>query len=252
MDKNVPYIIGFIFGLILVSAVASLIGAFFVQISTRIVAGFKPTYGRAWLTAFAVMIASSVIRFALTAIIGVPTDVATQILLMVGLCCVQATISGEMLEHPETGAIGFGKGLLVTLVQWVIGVVSLVLLILALFLCLPKDTAKSLSDPATYRNLQLKSAFHAQTTRIAHHQTALASPSPSPSVVKAVDVVQKVQESQREAVRLYPELGVAGSKFNREFIARHARYKKERPGYFLDPTWPVSLAQETQDALNPK
>jgi hypothetical protein len=53
-----------------------------------------------------------------------------------------------------------------------------------------------------------------------------------------------VVEAQAEAVRLYPRLGVAGSQFNLEFLARYKRYQQERPDYFTDNSWPVRLAEE--------
>jgi MFS family permease len=63
----------------------------------------------------------------------------------------------------------------------------------------------------------------------------------SPSLVRGP---QTVEDAQREAVRRFPQLGVAGSAFNREFLARAARYRTEKPAYFQDVQWPLHLAQE--------
>ena len=52
------------------------------------------------------------------------------------------------------------------------------------------------------------------------------------------------QDAQRAAIKRYPELGVAGSKFNLDFVARHKLYEKTRPDYFHDPSWPTHLADE--------
>jgi hypothetical protein len=60
-----------------------------------------------------------------------------------------------------------------------------------------------------------------------------------------------VAAAQREAVRRYPELGVAGSKLNREFLARHTRYERERPDYFRDASWPMRLAEEAAQSVQP-
>src|SRR4051812_1920911 len=38
-----------------------------------------------------------------------------------------------------------------------------------------------------------------------------------------------VAEAQREALRRYPELGVAGSRFNTEFLSRYKQYEQQRP-----------------------
>ncbi len=50
--------------------------------------------------------------------------------------------------------------------------------------------------------------------------------------------------ARRRALVHYPELGVAGSPFNRAFLERRARYQKENPEYFRDPEWPWILAGE--------
>jgi tetratricopeptide (TPR) repeat protein len=56
-------------------------------------------------------------------------------------------------------------------------------------------------------------------------------------------------EARHRAVQLYPQLGVAGSPLNREFVARHNRYKAERPAFFIDPEWPMQLVEECVKAL---
>ncbi len=56
-------------------------------------------------------------------------------------------------------------------------------------------------------------------------------------------------ETRQRAVQLYPQLGVAGSPLNREFVARHNRYKAERPAFFIDPEWPMQLVEECVKAL---
>ena len=51
-------------------------------------------------------------------------------------------------------------------------------------------------------------------------------------------------EGTREALRLYPELGVANSPLNREFVARYHSYQRLQPDFFQDPAWPVILVKE--------
>lgn len=58
-------------------------------------------------------------------------------------------------------------------------------------------------------------------------------------------------DAQRAAVKRYPALGIAGSTFNTEFLALYNRYKKERPEYFSNAQWPVSLADEVAHKLAP-
>jgi hypothetical protein len=45
-------------------------------------------------------------------------------------------------------------------------------------------------------------------------------------------------------MRHYPDLAIAGSKFNREFVARYKLYQRQNPAYFHNPRWPVLLAEE--------
>lgn len=73
---------------------------------------------------------------------------------------------------------------------------------------------------------------------------AVAIEAPHPEPTPPEEVFATVAEAQREAVRRYPELGVAGSEFNAAFIARYQLYQRTRPEYFRDASWPVRLARE--------
>jgi hypothetical protein len=53
-----------------------------------------------------------------------------------------------------------------------------------------------------------------------------------------------VEESKREAVRRFPDLGMAESKANLEFIRRYHLYQRTRPEFFRQSTWPLRLAEE--------
>jgi len=75
---------------------------------------------------------------------------------------------------------------------------------------------------------------------------------PPPSGTTTSQRFGSVADAQREALRRYPQLGVAGSQFNNAFLARHKQYQQERPDYFRDPSWPVALAEDTAEALNLK
>lgn len=56
-------------------------------------------------------------------------------------------------------------------------------------------------------------------------------------------------EGRVEALRLYPDLGVANSPLNREFVARYRSYQRLQPDFFQDPAWPVILVKECAAAL---
>lgn len=57
-------------------------------------------------------------------------------------------------------------------------------------------------------------------------------------------------EAKSEAIRLYPDLAIAGSAFNREFLAQYKRYQQERPSFFNDTSWPIRLAEETSKSVS--
>jgi hypothetical protein len=54
------------------------------------------------------------------------------------------------------------------------------------------------------------------------------------------------QDWQREAVRRYPALGVAGSPLNKSFLAEYQRRKQmpAQAAFFANPRWPMLLADE--------
>jgi hypothetical protein len=74
--------------------------------------------------------------------------------------------------------------------------------------------------------------------------TALATP--------AVLTPAELAAAKHKAIASYPDLGVAGSKLNIEFVARYKRYQQERPEYFRDASWPLHLAEECFQATNSK
>ena len=59
-------------------------------------------------------------------------------------------------------------------------------------------------------------------------------------------------EAQREAVRRYPQLGIAGSPLNQDFVARYKRYQREHPEQLRDTSWPLRLADESARTIKPK
>ena len=58
------------------------------------------------------------------------------------------------------------------------------------------------------------------------------------------DFTARYQAAQARAVQEYPELGVAGSPFNTEFLARVKVLRASEASYFKDPEWPYKLAVE--------
>lgn len=60
----------------------------------------------------------------------------------------------------------------------------------------------------------------------------------------------KYEASQARAVSEFPELGVAGSPFNAEFLARVKALKAEDIKYFNNPEWPYDLAKRVGEVLH--
>ena len=76
-------------------------------------------------------------------------------------------------------------------------------------------------------------------------QEAAAGPSaPQPrALTPAEERLQREEESKREAVATYPELGVAGTAVNREYVRRYKLYRSVNPAFFDEPNWPKRLAE---------
>ena len=60
---------------------------------------------------------------------------------------------------------------------------------------------------------------------------------------------EAVQQSQRAAVRAYPELGVEHSPLNDLFGSSYLTYQYNNPAYFKDDQWPLHLAKECVQEL---
>ena len=58
--------------------------------------------------------------------------------------------------------------------------------------------------------------------------------------------------AQLKALELYPELGVADSPLNKEFVERMKIYRIEKKEFFAEPDWPIRLAKECSEALAAK
>jgi hypothetical protein len=96
------------------------------------------------------------------------------------------------------------------------------------------------------------------TDRSSSHKTAAAaSPTPlaekrprhlaqaTPPDALAPVRIRTEADGKKEALRLYPDLGVANSPLNREFLVRYRSYQRLEPEFFQDPAWPVTLVKES-------
>jgi len=226
--------------LALISVIAC-IAAFFLRISTRIVCGFKPPFWYAWrvtLICWICLLFVEFLRWFVLLSSGTHLSLAMGQLQTLAIdILVPAMILGITLEHPQRGVVGFGRGVLVTIVQAIVGGIVGVCILLAAVLIfgLPKGTPKDMA--------KLRAAFD---------QMIQASNAKSPSPAPTPASITTTEEAQKEAIRRYPELAVAGSKLNTAYMARYTRYQRERPGYFMDKLWPISLAEETAESSGSK
>jgi hypothetical protein len=58
-----------------------------------------------------------------------------------------------------------------------------------------------------------------------------------------------VEEAQAAAVQRYPDLGRAGSDFNRRFLEKYNHYKANSPGFLNTPNWPWLVAAQVAAEL---
>ncbi len=58
-----------------------------------------------------------------------------------------------------------------------------------------------------------------------------------------------MEDAQKEAVRRYPDLGVAGTQMNTEFLALVENYKATTPDFFKNKAWPLILAMEANERV---
>jgi hypothetical protein len=84
----------------------------------------------------------------------------------------------------------------------------------------------------------------APTPSVQQQGGAIAAATPQPRQFASV------AEAQAEAMHDYPQLGIQGSRFNAEFVARYSRYSKERPELFRDNSWPLQIASEVAATLS--
>lgn len=57
------------------------------------------------------------------------------------------------------------------------------------------------------------------------------------------------EEWKKQAIRLYPDLGMAGSEFNSLFVRYYRELQELTPGFTEEPSWPVLLAKRCADEL---
>jgi hypothetical protein len=77
---------------------------------------------------------------------------------------------------------------------------------------------------------------------------------PQPTVVAVAVATTPIRiiteaDGRREALRLFPELGVPNSPLNREFMNRYRSYQRLQPEFFRNPAWAVVLVKQSATVL---
>ncbi|HET6406379.1 MAG TPA: hypothetical protein VFG14_00745 [Chthoniobacteraceae bacterium] len=110
------------------------------------------------------------------------------------------------------------------------------------------DMTASAPTPASTKLEPFQPPASSSTSENNSSRVELAAPVPLANPPSRVsDEFEKYmteEESKREAVRRFPEIGIAGSKSNTEFIRRYHEYRRNRPDFFRENTWPLRLAEE--------
>ncbi|XHR27897.1 MAG: hypothetical protein ACFUZC_18445 [Chthoniobacteraceae bacterium] len=208
------------------------VSALLLRVFVRVLFGYWPSWLNALWTVFCLVVATVALRLGINFGFGSSGTEGYGILILVIQLAVQALIIGLALEHPDTGRLGFSRAIGLMVAEYAVG------------FCLGLAVWKFAPIPEAERGRILAA--------LQQRQNAVTKATTAPAflqVAPAVTAPKTVDEAQREAVRRYPALAVAGSAFNREFRSRYDSYRKSNPKYFLETNWPISLAEETNGAL---
>ncbi len=105
---------------LLVIVIAIVVGAFIIQMATRMVAGFTPTFGNCVVTAIVATIAAVILHIILGMLLG--GGMGGRGLALIAGFLVNAFVINMMVKN--AGAqMGFGKAALVSVVEYVIYIV---------------------------------------------------------------------------------------------------------------------------------
>ncbi len=252
---NAEYMIGFLFGQVLAACIGApigaLLGAVVLRIAFRIVVGNYPPYWTAYkavLIAFMVTLAIGLAFGIILGGTGVRLDAAGSLVALAFGFLVQCLIYARYLKNAAGEAVAFGAYCLVGLTQVAL-VGGSILFALAAGLIV-NGLYKSLTNPGTSATTASQVRWHTP-----YPATSVQRNSPEPIPVQQklkVESFSSVKEAQSAAMARYPALAIAGSEFNRAFIARYRYYEKVKPDYLRTNSWPVMIAEEIYADMNPR
>ena len=157
----------------------------------------------------------------------------------------------ELARGSGRAAVGVarwaGKGVEDIFTAIGLGVLGIVLLIVGAVIWAFFSTPRTPDSDPTREDAPMSSVTPAAVPAPAFEPSpAITTPKPEPALQFATEL-----EAQKAAVLLYPELGVAGSVFNKAFVAEVHRRKQTNPDFFRSTDWPVQLANEMAPGQKP-
>lgn len=135
-------LIGQLIGQVIGAALGALLGALLVQLGCKWVADFKPSYGMAYKAAILGILAPMGVGFVIGLVIGFSGAQMTPMLqIVLGILgfIVQAAIYGYLLVEDTGERLGFGRGILVSLIQLVIAAAIIFAIVLIVFMASPES-----------------------------------------------------------------------------------------------------------------
>lgn len=106
---------------LLVVVVAIVVGAFVIQLATRMVAGFTPMFAKCAFTAIVATIATVVLHMLLGSVFG--AAMGGRMLSLLAGFLLNAFVIERMVKDPAGATMGFGKAALVSVVEYLIYIV---------------------------------------------------------------------------------------------------------------------------------
>ena len=133
-------LIGQLIGQVIGAFLGALLGALLIQLGCKWVADFKPSYAMAYKAAIVGILAPMVVGFVIGLGIGFSGAQMTPIF-SIGLAIfgflLQAAIYGYLIITDTEERLGFGKGVLVSLIQLVIAAAIIFAVVLVVFMVSP-------------------------------------------------------------------------------------------------------------------
>lgn len=227
------------------TTVGALATALYLQFATRIVAGFKPTYGTAYRASFLAgfLFAAAVALAHVAGVISITSGLEVNLVTLLLFFVIHLCVYSGQLVHPDRGYVGMAQATVIVFFQNVIAVVGWSMVCWALHKPAPLDRLSP-----QWAELQARSFSKPALTLPAPAIPPPATPAPITPIASTL-TFSTPAEAQVEAVRRFPDLGVSGTKLHSEFLTRYRRYQSEKPGYFQDAAWPVTLAEESMQAI---